>query len=188
MPFPNQKKLYLQKQDKSKKGEIDEKVLPLLQLINAHDDYYTTSSCSGRVYLWQGSGKKNEVEWLRVSHEPITEDFLELSITDKKGLIWLRLEPFILHVACKDIKAANHLAELARKIYKKSCILTVSNKIIVEIRGSELVEMPLYDEGKELFSGEKGWLVELLNEKMRNIEKGRAKFLEHIKQELYSIP
>lgn len=184
-PFSNQKKLYLQKQDKSRKGEIDEQVLPLLKIINAHDDYYTTSSCSGRVYLWQGSGKKNEVEWLRVSHEAIEEDFLDLPASNKKGLIWLRLEPFIVHVACKDIAAANRLVELARQIYKKSCLLTISNKIIVEIRGSELVGMPLYQDGKELFSGEKGWLAGLLNEKMRSIEKGRARFLGLIKQELY---
>ena len=227
MPFPNEKKLYLQKQDQSKKGEIDQQVLPLLKLINAHDDYYTTSSCAGRVYLWRGAGKKNEVEWIKVSHELVGEDFFELeawrapnpsdtidvNINLRRGMpptgrrrtqkrqtkseavlstlekadalhfptteiIWLRLEPFILHIACKDLAAANHLVELARKIYKKSCILTISNKIMVEIRGSELIEMPLYRQGRLLYQGELSWLVTMINHRLEQMALGREKLVK----------
>src|SRR3989338_10217953 len=134
MTFTNQKKTYLAKLDKSKKGGIDEKVISLLETINALPDYYTTSSCSGRVYLWKGTGKKSETSWIRVSHDLIEEDFFE---TDEKDLVWLRLEGVILHVACKDLPAAHLLLDKAHKFYKKSCILSASNKIIVEIRGSE---------------------------------------------------
>ncbi|KAJ1967883.1 hypothetical protein H4R34_006341, partial [Dimargaris verticillata] len=35
--------------DKSPKGGVDVPVQPLLQLLNSHPDYVTTSSCSGRV-------------------------------------------------------------------------------------------------------------------------------------------
>lgn len=38
--------------DKSPKGCIDTKIAPLCHLINAHDEYVTTSSCSGRVALF----------------------------------------------------------------------------------------------------------------------------------------
>ena len=38
--------------DKSPKGCIDDKIAPLCHLINAHDEYVTTSSCSGRVALF----------------------------------------------------------------------------------------------------------------------------------------
>ena len=174
MTFPNEKKMYLAKRDKSKKGGIDQKVIPLLEAINAQDNYYTTSSCSGRVYLWIGTGKKNETEWIKVSHDLITEDFFE--IKPPKGLVWLRVEPFILHVACKDLEAANELLEKAKQIYKKSCILSASNKISVEIRGSELVEMPLYREGKLLYAGELLWLVQLVNERSQRIWEGMERF------------
>ncbi len=173
MPFPNEKKTYLSKQDKSKKGDIDEKVIPLLEIINAKDDYYTTSSCSGRVYLWTGTGKKNETKWINVSHELIDEEFF--TIPESKGLVWLRVEAFILHVACKDLNAANQLLEKAKQIYKKSCLLSASNKILVEIKGSELVEMPLYLDGKLLYQGELKWLVQLVNEKLRRMGEGREK-------------
>lgn len=170
MPFPTEKKNQLEKQDKSKKGEVDEKVKPLLNALNAHPDYYTTSSCSGRILLWRGSGKKNEVEWLKVSHEVIDTDFFQLTEKEKKGSVWLRLEPLILHVACKDLESANILLDLAKSLYKKSCFLSIKNKIIVEIRGSEFIEMPLYHEGKLLFFEEEFlWLTEMLNEKLQRV-------------------
>ncbi len=172
MTFDNEKKTFLAKLDKSKKGSIDEKIIPLITAFNQTLDYYTTSSCSGRVYLWRGSGKKNETEWLRVSHNLIDVSFLQIN---KSGIVWLRLEGMIMHVACRDLNAANHLLEEIRHLYKKSCILSASNKIIVEIRGSEFIEMPLYEEGQLLFSGDVNWLVELINQKMGKMWGGMGK-------------
>ncbi len=178
MTFLNQKKTYLAKADKSKKGDIDEKVIPLLKKINQRLDYYTTSSCSGRVYLWKGTGKKSETQWLKVSHDLIDENFFEGDET--KDVIWLRLEGMILHVACRDLDAANILLEKARKFYKKSGILSASNKIIVEVRGSEFIEMPLYKEGQLLFSGDLKWLQDLVNTKLKKIGSTADKFKSDI--------
>src|SRR3989344_5122062 len=173
MTFDNEKKTYLAKADKSKKGGIDEKVAPLLEAINVSPDYYTTSSCSGRVYLWKGTGKKSETQWLKVSHDLIATDFFEMDETD---LVWLRLEGVILHIACLDLQAAHVLLDKAHKFYKKSCILSASNKIIVEIRGSEFMEMPLYKDGKLLFSGDFGWLKGLINSKLEKMWKDLGTF------------
>ncbi len=179
MTFANEKKTYLAKQDKSKKGDIDALVRPVLNIINRKENYYTTSSCSGRVYLWQGSGKKNETRWIKMSHDPIPKDFFELKdieLEDTTGIVWLRLEAFILHVACRDLNAANILLEASRKIYKKSSILSASNKIIVEIRGSEFLEMPLYKDKELLFSGSWEWLAGYINAKMKAIAEGIRRF------------
>lgn len=178
MIFANEKKTFLLKLDKSKKGSIDAKVIPLIETINQKENYYTTSSCSGRVYLWQGTGKKNETEWVRVSHDLIDQSFFNLG--KEKGTIWLRLEPFILHLACRDLSSASQLLEKARRFYKKSCILSASNKIILEIRGSEFVEMPLYVDGKLVFSGDLDWLKELINSKLKKIWLGMSNFQETI--------
>lgn len=177
MAFDNEKKTYLSKADKSKKGNIDEKVIPLLTKINSLPDYYTTSSCSGRAYLWKGTGKKSETSWLRVSHDLIEQDFFEMRET---GLVWLRLEGVILHVACRDFPAANILLDKARKFYKKSCILSASNKMIVEIRGSEFMEMPLYKDGTLLFSGDWLWLKDLINTKLGKMWQDLEKFRKNI--------
>jgi tRNA wybutosine-synthesizing protein 3 len=162
--FKNQKKTFLDKSDQSKKGSIDEKVKPLLNTINEKNNYYTTSSCSGRTYFWKGE-KKNQTEWFNITHDLINNGFFKLN--DTSGLIWLRYEPLILHVCCKDLDAANLLVEEARKIFKKSSILTVSKKIIVEIAGSEKIEMPYLLDGNKLFSGEDSWLKDLINSKLK---------------------
>ena len=44
--------LYNYGKDKSPKGSIDTKIAHLCHLINRHDEYVTTSSCSGRVALF----------------------------------------------------------------------------------------------------------------------------------------
>ncbi|MBI2668985.1 hypothetical protein HYX14_04025 [Candidatus Woesearchaeota archaeon] len=177
MNWDNEKKCFLGKMDKSKKGSIDEKVIPLLQAINAHSDYYTTSSCSGRVYFWRGTGRKNETEWIKVSHNLIDEEFFALQEKQKSGLIWLRFEPFIIHVACRNLESANRLLDIAKKIYKKSYILSASNKIIVEIHGSEFVEMPFYQDGDSLFSGSREWLVQFCTKKLTENWKKMELFL-----------
>ncbi len=183
--FTNDKKTFLSKLDKSKKGEIDKRVLPILKVINSKQNYYTTSSCSGRVYLWKGTakgkGKKNEMIWLRTSHDLIKEAFFQIQ---EKGLIWLRLEDFILHIACKDLESANSLLLETRKLYKKSCILSASNKIVVEIRGSEFLEMPLYQSQQLLFNESFTWLKQEVNFRLKNIwkkEKEFQKLIEKIK-------
>ncbi|MDP3640520.1 MAG: tRNA wybutosine-synthesizing 3 family protein [Nanoarchaeota archaeon] len=174
MNFDNEKKTFLEKEDKSKKGSIDARVILILKVLNAHQDYYTTSSCSGRVYLWQGSGKKNETEWLKVSHELVDDDFFILE--NPNGLVWLRVEPFILHVACRDLAAVHRLLILARMQYKKSCLLSLGKKLIVEVRGSEFIEMPLYNKGRFLFAGEISFLTALVNAKLTAVFLGLERF------------
>lgn len=177
MTFQNEKKTFLAKLDKSRKREIDEKVLPIIRAINYKNNYYTTSSCSGRVHLWSGPGKKNETEWLKVSHDLIKADFFKIDNDQNHAdAVWLRLEPFILHVACRDMDSAGDLLEKSRRIYKKSSLLSISSKIIVEIRGSEFIEMPLYKDGKLLFCGDLNWLTELINQKLNKIWAGMEKF------------
>lgn len=173
--FLNEKKTFLAKPDKSKKGSIDEKTINLVEAINRGNDYYTTSSCSGRVCLWKGSGKKNETEQLKVSHNLIDADFLKIdsnqnnAVQNDPDTIWLRLEPFILHVACRDMDSAGDLLETARRLYKKSSLLSISSKIIVEIRGSEFLEMPFCHDGNLLFSGDLNWLAGLINAKLNRM-------------------
>ncbi|MBW3019386.1 hypothetical protein KY329_04350, partial [Candidatus Woesearchaeota archaeon] len=63
MDFDNDKKNALTKLDKSTKGSIDEPVIPILNLINSMNDYYTTSSCSGRIMIMEPSEERH-VDWL----------------------------------------------------------------------------------------------------------------------------
>lgn len=76
-----------ERRDKSPKGFIDAPILDVMHVINNHPEYYTTSSCSGRVAIYC-EGLEKDVEnpnsdpnaiekttkggtWLFVSHDPI---------------------------------------------------------------------------------------------------------------------
>jgi len=179
MTFQNRKKTYLNKLDKSKKGQLDKKITNLISFINKKENYFTTSSCSGRVVLWTGSGKKNETQWLKVSHNSINKSFFN---NLKKELVWLRLEPFILHVCCKDLNSANKLLNQAKQIFKKSSILSLSNKIIIEIKGSEFLEIPLTKNNEFIIKKENlDFLTNLINQKLKNIHQKISSFYQKLK-------
>jgi tRNA wybutosine-synthesizing protein 3 len=77
--------------DKSPKGSVDEGIRELIDEINAHEGLVTTSSCAGRISVFQeGNGRASDVEieggevassrvvggkgggkFLFVSHEPV---------------------------------------------------------------------------------------------------------------------
>ena len=73
MGFELDKKNSLGKVDKSKKGGVDKDIKKLIKLINNSDNYYTSSSCSGRIVLIERdkSGRKELCKWLLVSHDKV---------------------------------------------------------------------------------------------------------------------
>jgi hypothetical protein len=52
--FHRWKEQCLSKADLSRKGSVDEDVVGLVQLLNAREQFFTTSSCAGRVLLLDG--------------------------------------------------------------------------------------------------------------------------------------
>jgi tRNA wybutosine-synthesizing protein 3 len=59
--------------DLSPKGKPDDQIIELLELLNAHESYVTTSSCSGRAVVYLDAGKSGHDEnsrgrWLMNSH------------------------------------------------------------------------------------------------------------------------
>lgn len=49
--FGRWKKQCLKKLDLSKKGSVDEGITHVVSLINSREEFFTTSSCSGRTIL-----------------------------------------------------------------------------------------------------------------------------------------
>ena len=71
--------LHSDEPDLSPKGKPDEEVLGLLELLNAHDDYVSTSSCSGRAVVYldadkNADGDQAKGRWLMNSHKPLDEE------------------------------------------------------------------------------------------------------------------
>jgi len=189
--FDLQKRLCLEKlykPDKSRKGDVDKPIISLIDYLNSLKDYYTTSSCSGRIYLLTESDKKPEVKWLYVSHEVVLlKDILdalsEENLKDHpKDRIWLRQENLILHVACRTLEDANSILKIARDIgLRRSGIIADSKIIIVEICSTEKMDVPVAEKGELLVSESYIRLItRIANQKFL---KGRQK-LERLEQEI----
>lgn len=78
--FKNTKNQCLGKRDKSFAGRIDVKAVDICSVINAREEYYTTSSCAGRCFLYKGQGTKSQhdvgidtFKRFRISHHLILE-------------------------------------------------------------------------------------------------------------------
>lgn len=150
------KKNALFKADKSKKGSIDDNILDLVNKINNNNDFYTTSSCSGRIVLIEipVSMKKQEAEWLFITHDYVVEKTEILNLLNKHeelSEVWFRFEPVIIHVGCRSIEKAQDLINFARSIgLKKSGIQSTKEKIIVELSCGDLIDTILVKDKERL--------------------------------------
>mmetsp|Transcript_2704 Transcript_2704/g.5428 ORF Transcript_2704/g.5428 Transcript_2704/m.5428 type:complete len:575 (+) Transcript_2704:62-1786(+) len=233
--FQQRKRTFLAKEDKSSAGGIDAHAREVCAVINDHwEDAFTTSSCSGRAFLWRGDGVKSTDNFkrFRVTHELVAdaEPYFDLEsltsavvdgawedlhrtrekaptrqtrlrsrflnsclhgvvtlvrravgegpdgrehsaakvdVTD--AAVWLRFEPFILHVCCRDLPSAGRLMAAARQVFKNVGVQGWSEgKVMVAIWGDEGLEMALSDSvGRPLFRGQSMWLQELVNSRHR---------------------
>ncbi len=155
--FTRRKLSVLLKKDKSSIGKWDKPILKLCKKINQSKDYYTTSSCSGRILLMIDQEKKSKNLFLYSSHKLVT--FKEIKHTleniPKNKNIKFKLDPCIIHLACKDFECANKLLEIARNTgWKKSGILSYnkSKRIIIELNGTGKLEFPIISKNKILIN------------------------------------
>ncbi len=184
--FAKEKSDFLSKKDKSKKGKIDEGIREIVNKINLKNDYYTTSSCAGRIVLLEKfSKKKNESRWIFIKHNTIGINGVINALKNIKKIkneIWLKQEPLILHVSCKDLKAAKILLDTSRKIFKRAGIISLSDKkIMIEVIGSERIDTIIADKD---FVADKDYLRQLVKYANRNFDENKRKserFLKIIK-------
>mgnify|MGYP001617607888 CR=1 FL=1 len=186
--FAKEKNDFLKKADKSKKGSIDKYIITLVNEINSKKDYYTTSSCAGRIVLLEmKSQKKNECNWIFTKHDEIT--FKEINYSLKKYSmksnkkinyeIWFKQQPLILHVACRNLESAKRLLEIAREIFRRAGIIAITErKTTIEIIGSEHLETIVKDRN---FSIEEKYLKQLIKYTNKNFIENKKKIGKFLK-------
>ncbi|XP_020530122.1 tRNA wybutosine-synthesizing protein 2/3/4 isoform X2 [Amborella trichopoda] len=178
--------------DKSPKGSVDAPILLLLRTINAIPSYFTTSSCSGRISILlhphtiTKKNKKKAGDWLFVSHEPANPEAVVRLLFDEQereqdgGLVVFRFEPFILAVDCIDVASAQSLVSTAISCgFRESGITGIGRRIMVSIRCSIRLEVPLGQLGRLMVSSEYvRFLVGLANEKFEENKRRTDAFLQ----------
>ena len=163
MGFEKEKKEFLEKRDKSKKGDLDLKIKKLTTKLNSLDDFFTTSSCAGRILLFSlpSSNKKNEVQYLFNSHKKIQSNKIHdtikkilkiIKLKKIKNDVWFRVDGAILHVASNNIDSARKLLNAARDIgFRRSGIISLGkNRVTMELISTEKIETIASKNGKLL--------------------------------------
>jgi len=172
MSFESQKAKQLAKSDKSHVGTWDKRIIPLCNKINKNKDYYTTSSCSGRIILIKSSIKKQPNLFIFRMHDRITFKQLkhELKKAEKSKTAVFKQEPAILHVACRNLESAQLLVDKAKFCgWKRSGIMATRKRIICELMSTEHIELPIVDKGKIVVSD--NYLKILVREADKKLER-----------------
>ncbi len=160
LSFDVSKRNALGKLDKSPKGSVDQPICALVGAINRHSDLVTTSTCSGRIVLFESASTAcRGGRWLLVSHATTTMDEVEESLAGagSSGTIALKVEPAILHVQCRNVACAKRLLQVGlRAGFRESgLVLSDSEKVMLAIRTtSDGLELPLVADGARLVSEE----------------------------------
>jgi len=157
-------------EEELKMGRVDKDIVWLIRKINLLKDYYTTSSCSGRIQVTANRvpGEKFNLITLAKWHRIIKiEELLTVIETSCEENLWFSVQPPILHVVCRDLESAEKLLEIARNSgFKHSGIQGLNpQRIVIEITSSERIESPLRLKGMEFVSEERlQILVKIANE------------------------
>ncbi|MCX6695817.1 MAG: hypothetical protein NTU61_05930 [Candidatus Altiarchaeota archaeon] len=159
-------------------GDVDEDLIPLLEKINALEDYYTTSSCAGRISLLHDLGGKGFNRFLGKWHRTVTPEEVLGELKADKGVVWFMYEPPILHVAAGTIGAADDFIKTVREAgFKHSGIQSVKeSRIVIEIMDTERIDAPVMVQGRMLVPEEYvKFLVETANAKLSRSRKKVAR-------------
>ncbi|XP_067582687.1 tRNA wybutosine-synthesizing protein 3 homolog isoform X2 [Pseudorca crassidens] len=162
----------LSKADLSRKGSVDEDVVELVQLLNGREQFFTTSSCAGRIILLDRGINGSEVQkqnccWLLVTHKPCVKDDVIVVLKKANGDAILKFEPLVLHVQCRQLQDAQILA----------------------VRSTHGLEVPLTHKGKLMVTEEYiNFLIKIANQKMEENKKRIERFYNCLQHALEKEP
>eukprot|EP00073_Rattus_norvegicus_P056014 XP_575065.4 PREDICTED: tRNA wybutosine-synthesizing protein 3 homolog isoform X1 [Rattus norvegicus] len=188
----------LSKADLSRKGSVDEDAVEVVELLNSREEFFTTSSCAGRILLLDGSTNGPRVQkqhccWLLVTHKPCVKDDVMAALKGATSDAVLKFEPFILHVQCRTLQDAQTLHSVAIDSGFRNSGITVGKrgKIMLAVRSTHGLEVPLTHKGKLLVTEEYiEFLLTTANQKMEENKRRIGRFyncLQHaVKRETIS--
>jgi len=140
----------------------DQEVEEVLQKLNVLEDFFTTSSCSGRIALISlpEIGAKREARFIGKWHRPVTKEEVLEAISSAKasrnGDVWFIAQSPIVHVACRTLEKATTLLRIAIESgFKYSGIKAIARhngRVVVEIMSTERMDVPLATDDRMLCS------------------------------------
>lgn len=169
-------------------GDVDSELVPILEHINSLEDYYTTSSCAGRVVLFQDLGSKKDGAFLGKWHSVVGYDDVKSALKPCRGLVWLKYEPAILHIVARSLDKAKSMIEIGLKAgFKKTGLQVIKpQRYVIEIASTERVDVPVMDDCRTLITEDYfRFIVELSNRKFQGGHVRLKRLKEKLESKLY---
>lgn len=169
--------------------KVDKKILTILDLINKSNEFYTSSSCAGRIVLLEipKIGDKRNAKFLGIWHRTIKSlDLLSALKQAKTGLLWIIAQPPIIHVSAKTANAADSLVKIANASgFKNTAFKSFRKNIVVEICSTERLDAPIGEDGV-LFCNKYylNLLVKLANEVILKSDLKLKRFKNQLKKKI----
>ena len=132
-------------------NKIDEEIKHILKIINSNDNYFTSSSCSGRIVVIElpSLGDKKEAKFLGKWHRTVKYSEIENAVKlANNGMIWLLSQSPILHIITKSNIFADKMIKTAISSgFKNSGVKSLSVNKVVEICSTERLDAPIGRDG-----------------------------------------
>lgn len=173
-------------------GKVDGQMQSLCTFIAETGNYYTSSCCSGRIVLLERRGNRKidtffQRKWHRkVKLKELLEGFRERTI----GEIWLKVDPFILHIGCADLEHAKTVLGAMKKagVKRGGIIVAEPEKFLIEFQGTEKMDVPIKEArknwGKKLVGEE---YIKVLLKKANKLLAGNYRRLKRLEMELREV-
>ncbi|OQS01724.1 hypothetical protein ACHHYP_00337 [Achlya hypogyna] len=212
MAFDASKRESLQKLqdaiDKSPKGSIDAPIVDMINALNAHPNYVTSSSCSGRIAVFCGvsqtadsafDGSSHLItkggKWLVSSHAPVSYEELHANVLADpavlNGMVIFKHEPFIMHVQCRDEEAAKIMLQCGLACgFRESGVVLGNKKTMVAIRTTaNSMEIPIALNGRLMVDDAYlRWILAIANEKFAANVVKTQRFMAELESTLFAPP
>ncbi len=158
-----------------KEKKADKQMIPLCRYISSTKNFFTSSSCAGRILLLDvgKEGNKREAAFHSKWHRKVKLKELTEGINKKhqEEELWFKLDPFILHLGTNTLENAEKILKTTRKTgIRRAGIMTVEEgKFIVELIGTQVISFPIKIKEKVLLNEE--YLKKALEKANKKLEK-----------------
>jgi len=155
-----------------KEGKADKQMHSLCRFVSLSKEFFTSSSCAGRIILLQlpKNENKREASFHRKWHRKVGEKEIWEGIeAETKGELWFKLDPFILHIGAAKLEGARKILECMKKagVKRGGIIVAKPGKFLVEMQGTQAIAFPV-KRGKKALVGKEflEYILDRANEKL----------------------
>jgi len=178
--------------EKAKKdGKMDKGFIPLCNFLTKSKNYFSASSCAGRITLVGLDIKesKKESAFHRKWHRKVKFREVKEGIESYAGeVLWFKQEPIIFHLGTNSLENSKKILVACEKAGVKRSGIKVAKegKFIIEIVGTHQINAPVRENGEtKIDDNYLKYLVEKANQKfdknnesLKKLEKEMKKILK----------